>query len=265
MRINEWLTNADSGGDDYIELYNPSANPVSLAGLRLTDDLSQTGITQFAFPPLSYIGAKGFTALTADNSRSSGHLPFNLDSDGETLRLYATSGTNIIDEVTWGIETEGISSGRTSNGGSTIAPLTFKSPGASNELNPNADTDTDGIPDWWEIANGMNPNNQTDGALDSDADTGSNLFEYLSGTDPNDPTSILGFGSITSAPEGFTIQFTARAGIRYTVEFSDDLDNANWAAVATIAPSDSDRTETVIDTSIGIRTERYYRIAAERP
>ena len=265
LRINEWLANADTDGSDYIELYNPGNNPVSLAGLRLTDDLSQTGIDQFTFPPLSYIGSAGFLALTADNSRSFGHLPFNLDSDGETLRLYRASGTTIIDEVTWGIESEGIASGRTTNGGPTIASLAFKSPGASNELDPNADSDGDGIPDWWEIANGLSPNDLSDATLDGDADTGTNLFEYFSGTDPNDPASLLRFESLTIDLTGLTMQFTARAGIRYLIEFSDDLANGNWAVLANIPSSATDRTEAVLDIGIGGATERYYRIVADRP
>ncbi|MDA0814145.1 MAG: lamin tail domain-containing protein, partial [Verrucomicrobia bacterium] len=265
LKINEWLSNGDGSTSDYIEIFNPGASAVLLAGLRLTDDLSQTGISQFAFPPLSYVGANGFVALTADNSRSRGHLPFSLDASGETLRLYAASGTNIIDQVTWGIESEGVSSGRVPNGGTTTRPLTFKSPGSSNELDPNADSDADGIPDWWEVTNGLNSNDQTDGALDSDGDTATNLFEYLSGTDPNNRGSLLRFDSITNTPGGFTIQFTAQAEISYTVEFGDDLADSNWTAIATIAPSPSVRTETVIDSTIGDQPERFYRIVAERP
>lgn len=46
------------------------------------------------------------------------------------------------------------------------------------------DQDEDGIPDAWETANGLNPNNPNDGALDTDGDGVSNLDEYRAGTDP---------------------------------------------------------------------------------
>ena len=48
------------------------------------------------------------------------------------------------------------------------------------------DTDGDGIPDWWEDANGLNPN-LNDASLDPDNDGLINLNEYLFGADPNNP------------------------------------------------------------------------------
>ena len=46
------------------------------------------------------------------------------------------------------------------------------------------DKDGDGIPDAWEIANGLNPALTTDGALDSDGDGLTNLDEFTRGTHP---------------------------------------------------------------------------------
>ncbi len=46
------------------------------------------------------------------------------------------------------------------------------------------DSDQDGIPDEWERANGLNPNDFKDGALDPDGDHLSNYDEFLNGTDP---------------------------------------------------------------------------------
>lgn len=47
-----------------------------------------------------------------------------------------------------------------------------------------ADTDGDGMPDWWEILHGLDWQTP-DGHLDPDGDGWSNLTEYLGGTDPN--------------------------------------------------------------------------------
>ena len=52
---------------------------------------------------------------------------------------------------------------------------------------PPTDTDGDGLPDGWEIDNGLDPNDPTDASLDSDGDGLTNAEEAIYGTDPNDP------------------------------------------------------------------------------
>lgn len=47
------------------------------------------------------------------------------------------------------------------------------------------DADMDDMPDQWEIANALDPNNGEDAAYDSDADGMTNLQESLAKTDPN--------------------------------------------------------------------------------
>ena len=47
------------------------------------------------------------------------------------------------------------------------------------------DDDNDGMPDVWEIANGLNPFDPADAAADPDSDGATNLQEYLRGTDPH--------------------------------------------------------------------------------
>lgn len=47
------------------------------------------------------------------------------------------------------------------------------------------DLDEDGLPDAWELANGLNPGNASDATLDPDGDGISNLNEYAYSTNPN--------------------------------------------------------------------------------
>jgi hypothetical protein len=47
-----------------------------------------------------------------------------------------------------------------------------------------SDSDSDGIPDSWEVTYGLNPTNSADANIDSDGDGLTNLQEYQAGTNP---------------------------------------------------------------------------------
>ncbi|QTA82016.1 HYR domain-containing protein [Desulfonema limicola] len=46
--------------------------------------------------------------------------------------------------------------------------------------------DSDGIPGWWEVLHGLNPNDPSDAAEDTDKDGLTNLEEFISQTNPKD-------------------------------------------------------------------------------
>ena len=48
----------------------------------------------------------------------------------------------------------------------------------------NGDSDMDGIPDWWETENGLDPTNSADALLDTDNDGLTNIEEYNNSTKP---------------------------------------------------------------------------------
>ncbi|HEX3800331.1 MAG TPA: lamin tail domain-containing protein [Verrucomicrobiae bacterium] len=135
LRINEWMANPVSG-NDWFELYNPNAQPVSLGGLYLTDDPSITDMTQFLVPALSFIGGHGWVEYQADGHPSNGpnHTGFSLNKDGETIHLY-NEDLSQIDEVDFGIQAEGVSQGRLPDGGSNLVSfVSTPTPDASNFL-----------------------------------------------------------------------------------------------------------------------------------
>lgn len=78
--------------------------------------------------------------------------------------------------------------------------------------NPLADSDADGLPDWWEDRYGLNKHFAGDAGLDPDHDGASNLKEFKDGTDPNvvSVNPILATTQIT-ALEGGTVNVRLQA------------------------------------------------------
>lgn len=124
-----------------------------------------------------------------------------------------------------------------------------------------ADSDGDGLPDVWESAHGLAPNNAADAQLDLDGDGLLNWQEYLAGTDPADPNSYLKIDSIT-ADAVAALTFHARADKTYTIEFTDALPAASWTRLADRVAQPVDRDETVIDSDY--HTNRFYRLVTPR-
>ncbi len=141
--INEFLASndaccADEHGeyDDWIEIYNPGATAVNLAGFYITDDLSD--LTKWQIPSVSpdstTIPAGGFLVLWADKQPEQGvlHVNIKLSGKGEQIGLTAPNGTTVIDSLTFGAQTADVSTGRLPDGSSHWQTFTTPTPGASN-------------------------------------------------------------------------------------------------------------------------------------
>jgi len=126
-----------------------------------------------------------------------------------------------------------------------------------------ADNDNDGIPNDWETANGLNPENPADADMDFDTDGASNIDEYRAGTDPNDPTSLLGFRSIRIDGGDVVLNFDTISGGEYRIDRATQLDSPNWTQVGGLINGD-DTTREVRDTGAASSGPAFYRVFVTR-
>ncbi len=132
---------ADESGDydDWIELFNSSANAYDLAGHYFSDDGNnlQKWLIPAGSPNLTTVPANGYLILWADQEILDGanHLGFKLSSAGETVYLTATDGQTIIDSLPFGSILSDNSYGRFPDGFNAFETFFPSSPEASNNQN----------------------------------------------------------------------------------------------------------------------------------
>jgi len=131
LKINEWLANGQVlFEEDFIELYNPHANPVDLSGMYLTDNpVTQPG--KHKIGPLSFIAGGGYAVFWADNSKTSGHVGFRLSADAGMIGLF-DSQLKQIDKILYGPQTTDVSQGRAPDGANSFDFMQLPTPGVSN-------------------------------------------------------------------------------------------------------------------------------------
>lgn len=98
-----------------------------------------------------------------------------------------------------------------------------------------ADTDHDGMPDFWELANGLNPYFGADALLDADGDGMTNQAEYVAGTNPFSNQSAFRISPVLSADDLGTylrLGFNTVPGLGYQLERTLSLGDSAWEHVA---------------------------------
>ncbi len=140
LRLNEFMavndgTISDEYGqyDDWLEIYNPTEETISTAGLFLSDDLAVS--TKWALPDTS-LEAYGYLLFWCDGDVLQGplHTGFKISGSGEELGLYSclSSGNLAIDTVIFGVQQADVSSARLPDGSGPWLSCSGPTPGISN-------------------------------------------------------------------------------------------------------------------------------------
>jgi hypothetical protein len=102
---------------------------------------------------------------------------------------------------------------------------------------PIPDRDHDGMPDQYEIDNGLNPDLAADAVADKDSDGIINRDEYFNGTNPQDPSDPLVIRAVFSAGTGVALQFGVAANKTYSLLYSDNAPLGPWVKLRDVTPS----------------------------
>jgi hypothetical protein len=229
---------------DFINLYAvPSGvTIVGPYGGKLGNDSDRVALEKPQAPdlpgePISWVivdeviyGDQSPWPLSPDGAGTSLHRNAPLQSGSDPANWFAAAST----------------AGRSSNGGT-------------------GDSDGDGMPDSWELANGLKPNDPTDASEDPDHDGLTNLQEYVAGTDPQSAASVLKFNSVALAMDGtVTLHFTAVSAKPYTVQYRDALSGSDWSKLRDVAEQPNTREEEVTDAVPRSSPQRFYRVVTPR-
>lgn len=121
------------------------------------------------------------------------------------------------------------------------------------------DRDDDGMPDFWEMANGLNPVDAADAAADRDSDGMSNLQEYVVGTDRFLRLRVSGLDDA-----GLRMDFYAASNVAYSVEFCADPRQGSWQSLTNIPASSAESTISVVEAAASTNSMMFYRLSARR-
>ena len=154
---------------------------------------------------------------------------------------------------------------RTAPSGFGNEPLNWLAATPSAGFSSLADTDGDGLPDYWEIEHGLDASSSAgaDGAKgDPDGDGQDNLWEFLAGTHPQNGSDYFHIASVSVNTNGLTIRFQLAGGHTCSVLHSDGSPAGPWLKLADAPLNANDREVEINDPGFGATGSRFYRLVA---
>jgi hypothetical protein len=133
--------------------------------------------------------------------------------------------------------------------------------GLANQATPplGPDSDGDGMPDAWELANGTDPW-INDANADPDHDGFTNLQEYWAGTSPTNAASALRIESAFELADGSQVlSFTAMSNHSYTVLYREEQLFTAWQKLTDVLSQATTRVAWITNRA-GTNSARFYRL-----
>jgi hypothetical protein len=129
------------------------------------------------------------------------------------------------------------------------------------------DSNSDGLPDYFSIAAGLDPagTNYDDGPLGDPTHTGmSNYDRWIAGTFPPNPDSRFVAKGVDSIGTNLVIRWDGVAGRSYTVNRISNLFSNDWQGVYGPVSCFSNQPMSCAD-SLGVpATQRFYRVGVRK-
>jgi len=249
--INEWLarnTNglrdpADGMLDDWIELYNGGTQPIDLGNFYMTDEAATPRKYRIPNNGQYVIQPRGYMLVWADNTPGQNnatrdlHVSFRLGGNSGYIGLTAPDGQLVVDQITYGLQTNDVSQGRYSDGAGQIYFTARPTPGSMNTIfGVNTPPQFPVIPNVFAV-----PGQRllvTIRAADPDqVSLAYNLVSGPSTVEVNPSNGLLRWIVPTNQPPGdyvITIRATDNSGRSDTTSFTISVRSA--VTITTVAP-----------------------------
>lgn len=245
------------GGTVVVVNFDPLANPQATARFRAVYGVDASVVLVGPYAG-SLPNSSGTIELARPDSPEAGASP-----DTGAVPYIVVDRVNYADRAPWTTLADGTGQSLTrvawgrADPGSRQWVAAVPSPGRVSVAD--GDADLDGMPDGWEAAACLNPNDPADAFQDADGDGALNRDEYRARTHPNDAADFLGWVGASIDDTGRTrFLFEAKPGVAYRVEVSDALGTGGWRTLQELAPGNELRTIQVQELAGG--GARFYRI-----